>query len=122
MASDSSDMSDVEGKTMNHVSDELIRSLDLTVVVDKLLRENLISSEKHEQLASLLIRRLDSDATRIAIAAIKRNPPGYLPTFIAVLRSEQRSEYFGDLVLKGWSELQAGSCHIWCGVHNTCVS
>ena len=93
--------SDVEGETMKHVLPELVSSLDLSIIVDKLLKENLISSETHEHLTTPASGLTSNAAVREAMMKIKRNPPGYLANFIRVLRSEDRSKHFGDWIEQG---------------------
>ena len=98
---DDVNMSSVEDETINHVLPELVASLDLAVIFDKLLRENLISSETHEHLATLLVNGLTGDAVRETMMKIKRNSPGYLTKFIKVLQSEDRSKHFADRIEQG---------------------
>ena len=94
-------MSVIEAQTLDHVLEDLVDGLDLTIVVDKLLSNDLISAETHEQVTNLRSNGRTNDAVRVTIAAIKRNRPGYLATFIKVLRSESRSEHLGDWIQRG---------------------
>lgn len=112
-------MSNVEGEIIDHVASELIRSLDLEVVLDKLLK-NLISSETWERLGRLLRHGETSDAVRQLIVSIKRNPPGYLDKLIEVLQSEQRTRHYGDMIQQGTVlpvirllVLIQGACHYY---------
>ena len=74
---------------------------ELTVVFEKLLREHLIEAEIHEHLAASLSSGLISETVRESIIKIKRNPLGYLAKFIAVLKSEDRTKPFGDMIEQG---------------------
>ena len=94
-------MSKVEDETLHHVLPDLVEHLDLTIIFDKLLREHLIEAEVHEHLAASLSSGLTSKAVRETITKIKRNPPGYLAKFIAVLKSEDRTKPFGDVIEQG---------------------
>ena len=94
-------MSIIEDQTIDHLFDELVHHLDLTIIVDKLLSNNLISAETLEILTNLLRDGRTNDAVRKAILMIRRNPPGYLDTFIKVLQSEDRSKHCGDAIRKG---------------------
>ena len=94
-------MSIIEAQTLDHVLDELVNGLDLTVVVDKLLSSKLISAETHEHVFTSLNNGRTGDAVRKSIAAIKRSPPGYLATFIEVLQSDGRTKHWGDGIQRG---------------------
>ena len=94
-------MSKVEDDTLDHVLPDLVRHLDLNVVFDKLLREHLIEGEVYEHLTALLSSGLTSEAVRESIIKIKRNRPGYLAKFIAILKSEDKTEPFGDMIERG---------------------
>lgn len=94
-------MSNVEGEIIDHVASELIKSLDLEVVLDKSLSNKLISSETWERLGRLLRLGETSDALRQFIVSIKRSPPGYLDKLIEVLQSEQRTRHYGDMIQQG---------------------
>ena len=94
-------MSKVEDETLNHVLPDLVKYLDLSVIFDKLLRERLIEAELHEHLASSLSSGLTGEAVRKTIIKIKRNPPGYLAKFIAVLKSEDKTKHLGDMIEQG---------------------
>ena len=87
-------MSIIEGQTSDHLFDELVHNLDLTIIVDKLLTNNLISAETLEALMSLLRNGLTNDAVRNTILMIR-------DTFIKVLQSKDRSKHHGDAILKG---------------------
>ena len=94
-------MSIIKGQTLDHLFDELVHNLYLTIIVDKLLTNNLISAETLEALMSLLRDGHTNDEVRNTILMIRRNPPGYLDTFIKVLQSKDRSKHHGDAILKG---------------------
>lgn len=90
--------SNVEGATLDRLADDLVTGLDLSVVRDRLLSSDLVNSEKWEHLNSLLHDGQTYEAVRVTIAAVKRNPPGYLVKFIKILQSEDRTRYFGDMI------------------------
>ena len=105
MANAENKPTNVEDETINYLLPELVDSLDLTAVFDKLLRENLISSGTHERVASLLNNGQTSEAVRETMTKIKRSAPGYLAKLIEVLKSEDRSKHFGDRIEQGMTSV-----------------
>ena len=103
MASDN--VQGIEGETLDHVLHILAGNLNLNVVLDALLSKGLINAELLERLDSLTNNGRTSSAVRQAVTAIKRNPPGYLNTFIQVLKNYPQTDYLGDMIDKGMSAI-----------------
>jgi len=102
---------DIEGKTLDHVLQKLTGNLNLTIVLDKLLSYELITSEVWERLDSLTNNGETSRAVRKAVAEIKRNPPGYLKKFVEVLKSNSHTKHLGVMIDEGMSVIQS-YCHV----------
>lgn len=96
---------DMEGATLDQLTDELIRHLDLTVFMDKLVAKGLIDSSMLGELDSLVNSGNRNSAMRKVLVAIKTNPPGYLDTFVNILKDHHKTEYYGNRITTGIARL-----------------
>ena len=92
---------EAEINSLNRVIDKLTKNLDLNEVLDSLLAKELISEELYSEINQMLQNGKRVEANRNVIDKIKLNPPGFLETFIAILRENERTKYLGDVVDEG---------------------
>ena len=92
---------ELETKAVNKCLDKLTEHLDIDLVLDKLLAKELISSEKHSEIAKLVIDGKRRPAVRIAMEEIGLKSSGSLQTFIEVLKEEEKTKYLGDHLAEG---------------------
>lgn len=92
---------EAEINSLNRIIDKLTKNLDLNEVLDSLLAKELISQELHSEINQMLQNGKRVEANRNVIDKIKLNPPGFLVTFIAILRENERTKYLGDVVDEG---------------------
>jgi len=92
---------DHEGATLDHLMDELIQHLDLALFMDKLVSNGLIDSHTLSQLDNLINQGNRNSAVRKMLMAIRTNPPGYLETFVKILKDHSKTKYYGNRITAG---------------------
>ena len=92
---------ELETKAVNNCLDNLSEHLDIDPVLDKLLSKELISAEKHSEIAKMVVDGKRRQAVRNAIEEIGLKPPGSLKSFIEVLKEDKKTKYLGDHVDEG---------------------
>jgi len=92
---------DLETKVVSKCLDKLTENLDIDRVLDKLLSKDLISAEKHSEIAKLVEDGKRRPAVRNAMKEMGLKPPGSLNSFIEVLREDEKTKYLGDYVAEG---------------------
>ena len=92
---------ELETKVVSKCLDKLSEYLDIDRVLDKLLSKELISAEKHSEIAKLVVDGKRRQAVRNAMEEMGLKPPGFLNSFIEVLREDEKTKYLGDYVAKG---------------------
>ena len=89
-----------EIKSLDRTADKLI-DLDLNEVLDSLLAKGLINRDSHSELDHMLQNGKRAPAVRKVIEEIRLNPPGFLETFIKILKDNGRTAYLGEFVAEG---------------------
>ena len=92
---------ELETKAINKCLDKLTDHLDINRVLDKLLSKELISAERHSEVAKLVEDGKRRQAVRNAMEEIGLKPPGSLKSFIEVLKEDEKTKYLGDHVAEG---------------------
>jgi len=92
---------EIETKTLDNTIDKLTENLNLDGILDTLLAKELITTESHSELNKMLENGKRISAVRKCIEILKLNPPGFLKTFITVLKENKATGYLGDHIAEG---------------------
>lgn len=92
---------EAEIKSLDRTIDKLTENLDLDGILSSLLAKGLVSADCHSELNQMIQNGKRVGAVRKVIEELKLNPPGFLNTFIMILKENERTKYLGDIVDEG---------------------